>query len=174
MKFAIFGNTYQAKKSSHAVTLFKLLKKQGAEIGMCREFYQFLVSENMDIEADQLFDGDDFTADMVISIGGDGTFLKAARRVGRKGIPILGINTGRLGFLADIDLVLKVKPHQVTFVPDDPSQITSNSGWDTKANQEFLTEVLDQFNSAGIRTSVFVSQPELEVICEGSSGTKVT
>ena len=34
MKFAIFGNTYQAKKSSHAVTLFKLLKKQGAEIGM--------------------------------------------------------------------------------------------------------------------------------------------
>ena len=102
MKFAIFGNTYQAKKSSHAVTLFKLLKKQGAEIGMCREFYQFLVSENMDIKADQLFDGDDFTADMVISIGGDGTFLKAARRVGRKGIPILGINTGRLGFLADI------------------------------------------------------------------------
>ncbi|GAB6865872.1 NAD kinase [Bacteroides acidifaciens] len=56
----------------------------------------------MEIEADQLFDGDDFTADMVISIGGDGTFLKAARRVGRKGIPILGINTGRLGFLADI------------------------------------------------------------------------
>ena len=39
---------------------------------------------------------------MVISIGGDGTFLKAARRVGKKGIPILGINTGRLGFLADI------------------------------------------------------------------------
>ena len=38
----------------------------------------------MDIKADQLFDGDDFTADMVISIGGDGTFLKAARRVGKK------------------------------------------------------------------------------------------
>lgn len=53
-----------------------------------------------------------------------------------------------------IDLVLKVKPHQVTLVPDAPSQITSNAGWDTKANLEFLTEVLDQFNSAGIRTSV--------------------
>ena len=102
MKFAIFGNTYQPKKSFHAANLFQLLKRQGAEICVCREFYQFLISEQMEIEADQLLDGDDFTADMVISIGGDGTFLKAARRVGRKGIPILGINTGRLGFLADI------------------------------------------------------------------------
>jgi pyridoxine 5-phosphate synthase len=54
-----------------------------------------------------------------------------------------------------IDLV--VKPHQVTLVPDSPTQITSNSGWDTKTNIDFLTDVLDQFNTAGIRTSVFVS-----------------
>ena len=61
-----------------------------------------------------------------------------------------------------IDLVLKVKPHQVTLVPDSPTQLTSNSGWDTKANLEFLSEVLDQFNSAGIRTSVFVAaDPEM-------------
>ena len=53
--------------------------------------------------------------------------------------------------------VLKVKPHQVTLVPDSPTQITSNSGWDTKTNIDFLTDVLDQFNTAGIRTSVFVS-----------------
>ena len=78
MKFAIFGNTYQAKKSSHAANLFRLLKKRGAEVCVCREFYQFLISEHMEIEADQLFGGDDFTADMVISIGGDGTFLKIA------------------------------------------------------------------------------------------------
>ena len=56
-----------------------------------------------------------------------------------------------------IVLVLKVKPHQVTLVPDSPTQITSNSGWDTKTNIDFLTDVLDQFNTAGIRTSVFVS-----------------
>ena len=56
-----------------------------------------------------------------------------------------------------IDLVLKVKPHQVTLVPDSPTQLTSNSGWDTKTNLEFLTEVLEAFNTAGIRTSVFVS-----------------
>ncbi len=56
-----------------------------------------------------------------------------------------------------IDLVLKVKPHQVTLVPDSPTQLTSNSGWDTKRYLDFLSEVLERFNHAGIRTSVFVS-----------------
>ncbi|NLI37409.1 MAG: pyridoxine 5'-phosphate synthase [Bacteroidales bacterium] len=56
-----------------------------------------------------------------------------------------------------IELVLEVKPHQVTLVPDAPAQLTSNVGWDTKANQGFLSDVLDRFNRAGIRTSVFVN-----------------
>lgn len=103
MRFAIFGNTYQAKKSFHAANLFQLLRKKGAEIYICEEFYRFLTTEQkIDVPSTHLFSGDNFDADMVISIGGDGTFLKAASRVGRKGIPILGINTGRLGFLADI------------------------------------------------------------------------
>lgn len=55
-----------------------------------------------------------------------------------------------------IDLVLKVKPHQVTLVPDAPDQITSNAGWDTKANLEFLSELMDRFGEAGVRTSIFV------------------
>ena len=42
-----------------------------------------------------------------------------------------------------VDLVLKVKPHQVTLVPDAPDQITSNAGWDTKTNLSFLTELMD-------------------------------
>ena len=103
MKFAIFGNTYQAKKSSHAKELFRLLEKHRAELYICRDFYHFLTNDlKLEIKDATLFDGDHFEADMVISIGGDGTFLKAAGRVGRKNIPILGINTGRLGFLADV------------------------------------------------------------------------
>lgn len=56
-----------------------------------------------------------------------------------------------------INLVLNVKPHQVTLVPDLPTQLTSNSGWDTKNNLSFLTEVVGRFKEAGIRTSVFVA-----------------
>ncbi len=61
-----------------------------------------------------------------------------------------------------MDLVMKVKPHQVTLVPDDPSQITSNAGWDTKVHLDFLTEILDALRLAGIRSSVFVeADPEM-------------
>ncbi len=55
-----------------------------------------------------------------------------------------------------IDLVLRVRPHQVTLVPDAPDQITSNAGWDTKTHFAFLTDLMDTFGTAGIRTSIFV------------------
>lgn len=55
-----------------------------------------------------------------------------------------------------IDLVLKVKPTQVTLVPDGPDAITSNAGWDVKANFDLLSELVDTFNTHGIRTSLFV------------------
>jgi NAD+ kinase len=102
-KFALFGNIYQAKKSAHVLRLLSILGKHQAEVYIHTDFYQFLTKDQkMDIQAAGVFEGDDFEADMVLSMGGDGTFLKAASHVGKKNIPILGINTGRLGFLADI------------------------------------------------------------------------
>ena len=62
-----------------------------------------------------------------------------------------------------IDLVLKVKPHQVTLVPDAPDQITSNAGWDTVAHHDFLTEVVGEFKEAGVRTSLFVGTDPLVI-----------
>lgn len=55
-----------------------------------------------------------------------------------------------------IDLVLKVKPEQVTLVPDAPGDLTSSAGWDVGANMEFLTGIVDQLREAGIRSSIFV------------------
>ena len=60
------------------------------------------------------------------------------------------------------DLVLSVRPTQVTLVPDAPDQLTSNHGWDTKKNLSFLTDIVARFSQAGIRTSLFVDPiPEM-------------
>ena len=61
-----------------------------------------------------------------------------------------------------IDLVLEVKPDQVTLVPDAVDAITSNSGWDTLKNRDFLTEVCKEFRNSGIRTSILIDAlPEM-------------
>ena len=71
-----------------------------------------------------------------------------------------------------IDLVLRVKPHQVTLVPDPPDAITSNAGWDTIQHVSFLTEVIGVFNKAGIRTSIFVNADTRMVENAVACGTK--
>lgn len=103
MKVALIGNTYQAEKSKYLVAIIEELQKHGAEIIVERQFLSFITSV-MGVEQTGLavFDERNFSADLCISIGGDGTFLKAASYVEAKEIPILGINTGHLGFLADV------------------------------------------------------------------------
>ena len=68
-----------------------------------------------------------------------------------------------------VDLVLASKPHQVTLVPDAHGQITSNHGWDTLQNKEYLTNIISVFKSAGIRVSIFVD-PITEMV-EGAAAT---
>ena len=62
-----------------------------------------------------------------------------------------------------IDLVLQIKPTQVTLVPDADDAITSNAGWNTIKHKDFLTEIVQEFQRNGIRTSIFVD-PTLEMI----------
>lgn len=103
LRFAIFGNIYQAKKSVSIQKILSFLYERKAEVCIDSEFYTFLTDGlHIDVKVDRVFEGDDFEADYVISMGGDGTFLKAASRVGTKCIPIMGVNMGRLGFLADV------------------------------------------------------------------------
>ncbi|MGS2727569.1 pyridoxine 5'-phosphate synthase [Psychroserpens sp. BH13MA-6] len=68
-----------------------------------------------------------------------------------------------------MDLVLEVKPTQVTLVPDAEDAITSNAGWDTIKHKAFLTDVISEFKSHGIRTSIFVD-PVLTMV-EGAKNT---
>ncbi len=68
-----------------------------------------------------------------------------------------------------VDLVLKVKPTQVTLVPDAEDAITSNAGWDTLKHKDFLADIIRTFKNEGIRTSIFVD-PTIEMV-EGAAKT---
>ena len=103
LKCAIFGNEYQAKKSASIEIILNYLDKRGAEVYVESTYYDFLTrDQHLKLNVAGVFEDYNFDVDYVISMGGDGTFLKAASRVGAKGTPIIGINMGRLGFLADV------------------------------------------------------------------------
>lgn len=70
-----------------------------------------------------------------------------------------------------MDLVLKVKPEQVTLVPDSPEDLTSHEGWDVRANMEFLTGIVDTLRDAGIRTSIFVGTDTDNIKAAAATGT---
>ena len=103
LTFAIFGNEYQTRKSTAAQKLLSILSERKAGVHIERRFCRFLSDvQQLAVEGCHVFDTLDFDVDYVISMGGDGTFLKAASMVGPRCVPIVGINTGRLGYLADV------------------------------------------------------------------------
>lgn len=102
MRFALFGNVYQ-QSSTLVCKLLDSLRSHGASVTVDREYYDYLHQQHlMTGGVVETFEGNDFEADFAVSVGGDGTLLETANRVGHKQTPILGINTGRLGFLADV------------------------------------------------------------------------
>lgn len=70
-----------------------------------------------------------------------------------------------------MNLVLAVKPEQVTLVPDSPDAITSSAGWDVTSNLEFLTSIVERLKDAGIRSSVFVSTDTETIKAAARTGT---
>lgn len=103
MRVAIYGNLYQEDYVDHLYEFLDALALSGIKVEMESAFYNYLSRLlPQQPQVDGVIVGRDFDADMAISIGGDGTFLRTARWVGDKQIPILGINTGHLGYLADV------------------------------------------------------------------------
>ncbi len=103
MRIGIFGSEYQLDKQSIIRRVFSKLAALGAEVYVDADFSDFLRDTfGFEPAVAGILSGDEFDLEVAISMGGDGTFLRTAARVNRQNIPILGINTGRLGFLADV------------------------------------------------------------------------
>ena len=106
MKVAIYGRPVIRGNGDNISSLFSFLRKEGTELTIYQPFRNFLLSEKiLKSEDHRVFNTHEEivgNADIMISIGGDGTFLESVSLVQDYGIPIAGINTGRLGFLADI------------------------------------------------------------------------
>ena len=102
MKVAIYGQTYQDTALDYVLELVEELQQLSSEIYFEKDFFTFLKA-NKQIEVYPTFtnkEGLDASFDMFVSFGGDGTILRAITYVKDLGIPVVGVNTGRLGFLS--------------------------------------------------------------------------
>lgn len=103
MKVAILGKQYNTLHRDAMQQLFDTLTNHKNEIVIEESFYNMLHKDSsLQLPDNCSVTDNNFDAQMALSIGGDGTFLETALRIGNRGIPILGINTGHLGFLADL------------------------------------------------------------------------
>ncbi len=104
MRFAIFGNDHRNLELSRMRELAGCLEERRAEVYVEQGFGKKLKQTlKADLAVTGFFEALDFGVDFVISMGGDGTFLQAVSKVGAKGTPIIGVNMGRLGFLANVN-----------------------------------------------------------------------
>ena len=107
MKIAVYGPLYNERSKSTIKILIEYLKNRNAVVFFEKDFYESVLKiSNIDIESFRCdtFKSLDNSFDLLISIGGDGTILRAITYVKDLNIPIVGINTGRLGFLATIPM----------------------------------------------------------------------
>lgn len=103
-KVALFGNIYQTKKSKYARNVVDLLLDMGYGVAVERHFYECAREHLGSVDGLEVFDGSALPdASFAVSLGGDGTFLRTAMLVGGRGIPILGVNIGHLGFMSEVN-----------------------------------------------------------------------
>lgn len=106
MTIAIYGSKRQQAFLSHLQAFLDLLARRGDRVVMHRKLYMHLYESIPGAlkAVSSVVDGHDFEADLAVSLGGDGTFLRTALWVGEKQIPIVGVNTGHLGFLSALSI----------------------------------------------------------------------
>lgn len=127
MKIAIYGSRRQFSIVDIIERFLDVLRRRGVEVLMHGKLYDHLnelIPEALRGLVTRV-DGQDFTAALALSLGGDGTFLRTAVWVGDKQIPIIGVNTGHLGYLSALNIT--ELPHLLDFIADDRLRIERRS-----------------------------------------------
>ena len=132
MKVAIYGQTYNPETKSFVLQLLDELHKENATIALEKDFYEFVAPESKEITTYTIDKGLDSSIDLFVSFGGDGTILRAITYIRNLGIPIVGVNTGRLGFLSTMkkekvkELVRQFIDNKYTVVERSLVTVSSN------------------------------------------------
>jgi len=168
MKIAIYGNPFEDITNEFIKKLFARLHDANAEILVFEEFDNFLKKTlNLDLKDTKLFNSHDdipSDTDFFISIGGDGTFLETVSYVREKKIPIVGINSGRLGFLATIskDAVDKA----VDDLLNNNYKIEERVLLELNTNGKLFKDFNYALNDFSIQRSESTSMAKIEVIVD--------
>jgi NAD+ kinase len=133
MKFAIHGREFKPESLPYVQEVFDQIISHKFNFQISSSFYKIAKESGVKFSCDAIYHTSNqlFDADVVLSLGGDGTFLETLSHVGAKELPILGINFGRLGFLASIqpqsiqDTFKKLIQHQYTV--DERTMVHANS-----------------------------------------------
>lgn len=102
MKIAVFGNTNKETILSHIQVICEFFYNKNVTLLFEENLYNYVLNSEICLSHIEVISNQNFIADVALSVGGDGTLLNTASKIGDKNIPILGINIGRLGFLVDI------------------------------------------------------------------------
>ncbi len=136
MKVAVYGSKRQQGSDLDYITSFLLgLRQKDIEIIMHGKIYRHLCqcARQAADTASEVIDGNDFTADLAVSLGGDGTFLRTAAWVGNKNTPIVGVNTGHLGYLTALHI--QELPDLLSMLSDDKFRVERRMLLEVKSDE---------------------------------------
>src|SRR6056297_1510489 len=107
MKIAIYGKPYKNQLNTSIRSILKSIKTSGFEVAIYEKFESYLLSEGHIDKGYQTFSRENVAIkdfDCLVSIGGDGTLLDTLTIIRESGVPVIGINAGRLGFISNISI----------------------------------------------------------------------
>ena len=165
MKIVVSPNPYRDKQFKHARQACQILKEAGAEVSLCLPFD---VDRSFEIPSDLRFreiQKEIRTADMLICFGGDGTILHSSKIATEHGLPILGVNIGTMGFIAELEasemeLLRKIPQGDYTVEPRTMLDVSVVSGKQTLFHETAL-------NDAVITKGAVARVIQMDIFCDG-------